>query len=229
MKLKNIIAVCAFALLLQTTTGCDPSGTSTVDTKMETAADSVSYAIGVQISESLKQLNNEDINVDLMAAAIKEALDDNAQLTLQECQQIITQDQMRSQQEEATNNQAEGQAFLEENGQKPGVMTTASGLQYKMIEEGTGENPSINSTVKVHYTGKFLDGEVFDSSVDNGSPIEFPLTNVILGWQEGVQLLKPGGKVELYVPSDLAYGPQGRPGIPPNATLIFEIELISFQ
>lgn len=229
MRLRNTIMAGVVLTLLAFTIGCDDSGITPIDTTMETPADSVSYAIGVQIAQSLTQLNNSDIDVDLMAAAIKEALADKAKLTPEQCQQIISTDQIRSREKASTENLEEGKAFLEENGKKSGVVTTASGLQYKHIQEGTGESPTINSTVTVHYTGKFLDGEVFDSSVDSGQPIEFPLTNVIRGWQEGVQLIKPGGKIELYVPSDIAYGPQGRPGIPPNATLIFEIELISFK
>ncbi|GAB5522571.1 MAG: FKBP-type peptidyl-prolyl cis-trans isomerase [Roseivirga sp.] len=229
MRLRNTIMAGVVLTLLAFTIGCDDSGTTPIDTTMETPEDSVSYAIGVQIAQSLTQLNNTDIDVDLMAAAIKEALADEAKLTPEQCQQIISADQIRSREKASTENLEEGQAFLEENGKKSGVITTASGLQYKHLQEGTGESPTINSTVTVHYTGKFLDGEVFDSSLNSGQPIEFPLTNVIRGWQEGVQLLKPGGKIELYVPSDIAYGPQGRPGIPPNATLIFEIELISFK
>lgn len=229
MKFKNTILASLIVAFLVITIGCDDSGITPVNTTMETPKDSVSYAIGVQIAQSLTQLNNTDVNVDLMAAAIKEALADNAQLTLEECQQIISADQIRTRQRVSNENLEEGTAFLEENGKKSDVITTPSGLQYKMLKEGTGSGPSINSTVTVHYTGRFLDGEVFDSSEDSGNPIEFPLSNVIRGWQEGVQLLKPGGRIELYVPSDLAYGPQGRSGIPPNSTLIFEVELISFK
>lgn len=117
--------------------------------------------------------------------------------------------------------------FLAENAKKDGVKTTASGLQYKITQQGTGKQPNAQSVVKVHYTGKLLDGKVFDSSVERGQPVEFPLNQVIPGWTEGLQLMKEGSKATLYIPAQLAYGEQGVPGtIPPNSTLIFDVELI---
>ena len=117
--------------------------------------------------------------------------------------------------------------FLAENAKKEGVKTTASGLQYKITQQGNGKQPTAQSVVKVHYTGKLLDGKVFDSSVDRGQPVEFPLNQVIPGWTEGLQLMKEGSKATLYIPAQLAYGEQGVPGtIPPNSTLIFDVELI---
>ena len=117
--------------------------------------------------------------------------------------------------------------FLAENAKKEGVKTTASGLQYKITQQGNGKQPTAQSVVKVHYTGKLLDGKVFDSSVERGQPVEFPLNQVIPGWTEGLQLMKEGSKATLYIPAQLAYGEQGVPGtIPPNSTLIFDVELI---
>lgn len=114
--------------------------------------------------------------------------------------------------------------------QQSGFKTTASGLQYKITQAGTGQTPKANSTVKVHYTGKLLNGEIFDSSVARGQPIEFPLNQVIPGWTEGLQLMKEGGKATFYIPARLAYGAQGVPGvIPPNSTLIFDVELIQVK
>lgn len=120
-------------------------------------------------------------------------------------------------------------ASNKESAENPdGFKTTASGLRYKVEKEGTGASPKATDTVLVHYTGKLLDGTVFDSSVERGEPISFPLNRVIAGWTEGLQLMKEGGKTVFYIPSDLAYGEQGTPGgpIPPNAPLIFEVELI---
>jgi FKBP-type peptidyl-prolyl cis-trans isomerase len=124
-----------------------------------------------------------------------------------------------------------GAKFLEENAKKEGVKTTASGLQYKVDKEGTGKSPTATDTVKVHYKGTLLDGKEFDSSYKRNEPIEFPLNRVIKGWTEGVQLMKEGGKMTLYIPSKLAYGPSGTPGGPigPDETLIFEIELLQVK
>lgn len=120
-----------------------------------------------------------------------------------------------------------GRSFLAENGKKPDVKTTASGLQYKVLHEGEGAKPSARGEVEVHYAGKLIDGTIFDSSYERGEPISFLLTQVIPGWAEGVQLMPVGSKYELYLPFELAYGPQGIPGvIPPYSTLIFEVELL---
>jgi FKBP-type peptidyl-prolyl cis-trans isomerase FkpA len=124
-----------------------------------------------------------------------------------------------------------GEKFLAENKTKEGVKTTASGLQYKITEEGTGKSPASADHVLVHYEGKLLDGTIFDSSIKRGEPIAFPLNGVIPGWTEGLQLMKEGGKAILYIPSKLAYGARGTPGGPigPNETLIFEVQLIKIQ
>ena len=123
-----------------------------------------------------------------------------------------------------------GEKWLADNAKKEGVKTTDSGLQYKVLKEGTGPQPTAADTVTVHYVGKLIDGKEFDSSVKRGQPATFPLGNVVKGWTEGLQLMKVGGKYELYIPYELAYGPQGRPPtIPPYATLVFEIELLSIE
>ena len=130
----------------------------------------------------------------------------------------------------AEKNKAEGEAFLAKVKKEEGVKTTASGLAYKVLTEGTGPNPNATDQVTVHYTGKLIDGKVFDSSVKRGQPATFPLNRVIPGWSEGVQLMKKGGKSTLYLPSNLAYGERGAGGvIPPNATLVFEIELLEIK
>lgn len=123
-----------------------------------------------------------------------------------------------------------GEKFLADNKTKEGVKTTASGLQYKITQEGTGKAPKATDTVIVHYEGKLLDGSIFDSSIKRGKPIDFQLNQVIPGWTEGLQLMKEGGKATLYIPSKLAYGPRGAGGIiGPNETLIFDVELIKVQ
>jgi FKBP-type peptidyl-prolyl cis-trans isomerase FklB len=126
--------------------------------------------------------------------------------------------------------QEAGQKFLEENAKKEGVVTTASGLQYKVLEEGYGSRPKATETVKVHYRGTFIDGKTFDSSYDRGEPISFPLNGVIAGWTEGVQLMPVGAKYEFYIPYQLAYGEKGAGGvIPPYATLVFVVELLGIK
>ena len=123
-----------------------------------------------------------------------------------------------------------GQAFLAANAKKEGVTTTASGLQYKVLEAGTGARPSAKDSVNVHYRGTFIDGKTFDSSYDRGEPISFPLNGVIKGWTEGVQLMPVGAKYEFYIPYDLAYGERGAGGvIPPYAALIFVVELLGIE
>ena len=124
-------------------------------------------------------------------------------------------------------NKKKGEAWLKQNAEKDGVETTESGLQYKIIKKGDGGSPSLSDTVKVHYTGKLINGDTFDSSVQRGEPATFRVGQVIKGWQEGLQKMKVGGKWMIYIPSDLAYGAQGRPGaIGPNEVLVFEVELL---
>ena len=132
--------------------------------------------------------------------------------------------------QDASSNLAQGQAFLKENSTKPGVHTTSSGLQYKVITEGHGKSPKPTDTVLVHYRGTTIDGTEFDSSYKRNEPISFPLNGVIPGWTEGVQLMKEGGKIQLFIPSNLAYGSRGAGGvIAPDSTLVFDIELLKVQ
>ncbi|MGW8121653.1 FKBP-type peptidyl-prolyl cis-trans isomerase [Roseivirga echinicomitans] len=221
--MKKTLSI-GLVILLATVIGCKDNNSTMATAQMKTQQDSLSYAYGVQIAEMLKQ-QNIAVDADMVAAAVREALLDTAQLTLDQSQDILVADQERA----MAGAKAEGEAFLAENATKAGVQTTASGLQYKTLVEGTGGAPTAENQVTVHYTGKLLDGTVFDSSV-GGDPVTFGLSQVIPGWTEGVQLMKKGGKIELYIPSHLAYGPNGAGGvIPPNAALIFEVELIDIN
>ena len=130
---------------------------------------------------------------------------------------------------EGEQNKAAGEAFLAENGERDGVVTTESGLQYEVLVPGDGEKPTLDDTVTTHYHGTLIDGEIFDSSVDRGQPASFPVGGVISGWTEALQLMPVGSKWRLYVPAELAYGPQQRGSIPPNSTLIFDVELLEIN
>jgi len=196
--------------------GCQQMGSDKA-VKITTENDSISYSYGVAIAENLKK--EEGLDPEMVAAAVKEALTDKAQMDAVQCGKIIVKSLSKSQ-----------LAYLKENATKEGVVTTDSGLQYKVIEEGSGEFPTELSEVTVHYTGKLIDGSTFDSSVDRGEPLTFPLNRVIPGWTEGLMLMKPGGKMTLYIPYNLGYGDKGHPPvIPAFATLIFDVELISFK
>lgn len=190
--------------------------------------DQLSYAWGVAIGKQLRAMGLTDIEYSDFDRALRAAFEDKPlEMDDAEAQKIINEYLQKLSRKAADAAKAVGEKFLEENGKKENVLTTPSGLQYIIDREGTGESPEATDEVTVHYTGKLLDGTVFDSSVSRGEPATFPLNRVIPGWTEGVQLMKEGAKYTFFIPSDLAYGPQGIQGaIPPHATLIFEVELI---
>ena len=190
--------------------------------------DKLSYAWGMAMGQQLQGMGVKEIDAESFADAVKCVFDrKEPAMEPAEAQKLI-QDYLAKLQEklEAASKEA-GEKFLKANREKAQVKETASGLQYIVEKEGTGARPSATDEVTVHYTGKLLDGKVFDSSVSRGEPATFPLNRVIPGWTEGVQLMKEGAKYTFFIPSDLAYGAQGVPNaIPPHSTLIFEVELI---
>jgi FKBP-type peptidyl-prolyl cis-trans isomerase FklB len=197
----------------------------------------VSYSIGMRIASGMKA-QEVDLDVDVIAKAMKDVMAGNKTLlTEQEAQQVLMSWQQRMQEQFqkkqialAEKNQAEGAKFLEENKQKEGVKTTPSGLQYKVITSGNGLSPKADDTVTVHYKGTLIDGKQFDSSLDRGEPATFTVNRVIKGWTEALQLMKIGDKWQIYIPSELAYGPRGNgPNIPPNSVLVFDVELLGIQ
>ncbi len=202
------------------------------DSKFSTDEQIVSYGLGRQMGQQLMSNRIDGLDVALVQAGIEDAFAQAASpLTNEQLQQafeaVNTKLQARAQQE-AEAAAAEGIAYLEENAQKPGVITTDSGLQYEVLTEGTGPKPDASSKVRTHYHGTFIDGRVFDSSVERGQPAEFPVNGVIAGWTEALQLMGTGSKWRLTIPYQLAYGAQGSPGgIPPYATLVFEVELLA--
>jgi len=197
--------------------------------QFKTELDKVSYAIGIQLGRNFK-MQGIEINPELLILGIKDAMaGKELALRQDEIQQVMMSFQQRmtaKQATQGTRNLAIGNAFLEANKAKEGVKVLPSGLQYKIIKEGTGKTPTANDKVKTHYSGTLIDGTEFDSSYKRNKPAEFPVNGVIKGWIEALQLMKEGGKWELYIPANLAYGEQPRPGIPANSTLIFEIELL---
>jgi FKBP-type peptidyl-prolyl cis-trans isomerase FkpA len=187
-----------------------------------------SYVIGVNIGKGMKS-QGVDIDADMVMKGLKDGLADKPALTDDEMKEALMnlQKDMQSRVAElGVKSKKEGEDYLAANKSKEGVKSTASGLQYKVIKEGKGPKPKPTDVVKVHYRGTLLDGTEFDSSYKRGEPVEFPLDQVIKGWTEGLQLMTVGSKYQLFIPAALAYGEPGNRGIPPNSTLIFEVELL---
>ena len=201
--------------------------------------DSLSYAIGQDIANNFKQNSLDSIDINILSKAMKDLFaEDTTIMTKEEVTEVLSSFQMKMRAEQEAKQleqnkvqfQAEleaGQKYLEENAKNDGVVTTESGLQYKVIKEGKGATPTAADKVKVHYEGTLIDGTKFDSSYDRGEPAEFGVTQVIKGWTEALQLMKEGSIYELYIPYDIAYGERGSGSIKPYSALKFKVELIS--
>ncbi len=220
--MKSTVFIAA-TLLAAVLIGCDKK------VELKSDKEKVSYAIGQQIGRQIKSQGIE-VDANVLAVSINEAATGKeSRMKPEEMQAAMMKmqtDAVAKQEAAGKENLAKGQKFLDENKAKANVKTTASGLQYEVMTEGKGKSPKATDVVQVHYKGTLIDGTEFDSSYTRGEPAEFPLNGVIKGWTEGLQLMKEGGKNKLTVPSELAYGPQGRPGIPPNSVLVFEVELL---
>lgn len=198
--------------------------------------DRISYSIGHQIGGDFKKQGIE-LSPDTFQKGIQDALsgakaamtDEEMKKSLTELRTRLMATQQAAQKEAGEKNQAAGKVFLDENGKKPGVVTLPSGLQYLVEKDGTGAKPKAADTVKVHYKGTLTDGTEFDSSYKRGEPASFRVDQVIKGWTEGLQLMSEGSKWQLFIPAGLAYGESGVGPIPPNSTLVFEVELLGIE
>lgn len=206
---------------------CKNSGKSAA--KLENGTDSLSYALGVSIATNLSQSGLNDVNYEVFLKGIQEHMDSTGQMDVEAAETFIRTEMQKMAEMKSENNKKAGEDFLAANKSKPGIQTTASGLQYKITQEGTGAQPDANDKVTVHYHGTTIEGKVFDSSVERGQPATFGLNQVIPGWTEGLQLLKEGGKATLYIPQELAYGARATGPIEGYSTLIFEVELIKVE
>jgi len=255
----NVLAACVLAIAVatgaqQSTTTTAPAtsakkSTGTTGTKaapttpsnapgpaLTTDKQKQSYALGMNIARTISR-QGADVDAAAMARGLRDTLsgakplltDDEAEAALKQLQDVVKVKQDAELQKMGEANMKEGQEFLAANKTKDGVVTLPSGLQYKIITPGTGPKPTTDDTVVCNYSGTLLDGTEFDSSYKRGQPAEFPVKGVIKGWTEALQLMPVGSKWQLFIPSDLAYGPQGRGPIPPNATLIFQVELLSIK
>lgn len=231
--LRSISFVVLSATLVLT--GCsEPQKSEQTTVGLDTDYKMLSYGLGLNIGTGIAQQGVPELDVDSLLAGIRESVAGEepriSQEELSEAIARIQQLEADKMQQLAQTNLEEGAAFLAENGKRDGIVTTESGLQYEVLNKGEGESPTAESIVNTHYHGTLIDGSVFDSSIEKGEPIEFVVNQVIPGWTEALQLMKAGSKWRLYVPANLAYGEYSPgPDIPPQSTLIFEVELLSFK
>ncbi|WAJ69964.1 FKBP-type peptidyl-prolyl cis-trans isomerase [Catenovulum adriaticum] len=251
MQKLGIVSALTAALIMAGCSDKTTSDTAQVESQptqqqeadtLQTMTEKQAYGLGVnfgsQLKSTVEQINAVGLGLDieLVKKGVEDTLSGNPELSPEDIQAALQELQKQHQEMESAKKAEEGKVFLEEgekflaeNAKKDGITTTDSGLQYEVIESGEGDSPKATDTVKVHYTGTLIDGTKFDSSVDRGEPATFPLNRVIPGWTEGVQLMQVGSKYRFYVPYDLAYGENGTGSIPPYATLIFDVELLSIE
>ena len=230
MKMRIAMALCGVAALAGASFAADAP-------ELKTDKEKISYSIGMDIGGNLKR-GSVEVDPDLLAKGLKDSYgggrtiltEDQARQALAEFQKTLMAKQAEAMKILSEKNKAEGEKFLAENAKKEGVTVLPSGLQYREITPGTGKSPKISDNVTTHYKGTLIDGTEFDSSYKRGQPATFPVSGVIAGWTEALQLMKEGAKWQLFVPSRLAYGERGAgQAIGPNATLVFEVELLSVK
>jgi FKBP-type peptidyl-prolyl cis-trans isomerase FklB len=220
----------AMALVGLVLAGCD----SHTSVELKTPAQKASYGIGLNMGKSMVQEGIDDLDPQAVAEGIEDAIGKKeSRLKDEELADAFKEMQKRAEDrmaKAAEDNANAGKKFLEDNGKRQGVVTTASGLQYEIVKQGDGPQPKPTDVVTVHYEGKLVDGKVFDSSIKRGSPIDLPVNGVIPGWVEALQLMHVGEKIKLYIPAELAYGEQSpSPMIPANSVLVFDLELLGIK
>lgn len=224
-----------FVMSVVVLAGCDAkdldSNTKEPSLALESDEDKLSYGVGTNIGSGLKQQGIPGMNLEAIILGIEDSLGGvESRVPQAELEAVVARLQQREAAKMAAlaeENATKGADFLKTNGEREGVVTTDSGLQYEILQSGNGDSPTSDSVVKTHYHGTLIDGTVFDSSVDRGQPVEFAVDQVIPGWTEALQLMKVGDKWRLYVPAELGYGEYSPgPSIPPNSTLVFDVELV---
>ncbi|ARU54205.1 FKBP-type peptidyl-prolyl cis-trans isomerase [Oleiphilus messinensis] len=228
--------VLAAALSTMAVSGFTVSAANAEEIKLDSDEKKVSYGFGAMLGKRMKN-DMPSLDVDAFVKGMTDGYSGGkVQLSDAEIGQVIQEFQMKQREAQmaefehlATENKTKGDAFLAKNKGKDGVITTESGLQYKVLKAGSGSQPAAEDKVKVHYEGSLIDGTVFDSSIKRGEPVTFPVGGVISGWTEALQLMKEGAKWQLYIPADLAYGPGGNRNIGPNEVLLFDVELLEVQ
>lgn len=224
-QIKLFVAICLMGTLMFSS--CKFNAGERIPGTTSAKVDSVSYALGAYFGGMIKSSDFGELNKCEMKKGLNDMMKGGEmEIPEEEIMQVIQDHLMKRMNAISEMNAAEGAEFMAENKTKEGVVELESGLQYKVLSEGAGVSPKLTDTVEVHYTGKLLDGTVFDSSVERGEPAKFPLASVIKGWSEGLTYAKEGGKVELYIPSNLGYGARPYGNIPANSTLVFEVELL---
>ncbi len=230
MKKTNVLVATIVLAISLLATSCDFKSGVNLSKPVDSASYAIGIANGVMFGQQLETFPGGPVNKDALIKGFISGLKNDSsamKMTMEEAQEFLNTYFTETQARLSTEQKEKGDKFLEENKTKSGIITTESGLQYKVITEGTGEKPSAEDRVKVHYTGKTLDGNVFDSSVDRGEPAQFGVGQVIAGWTEGLQIMPVGSKYIFWIPSELAYGQQGAgQDILPNSVLEFEVELI---
>ncbi len=231
--MRNLLLSIIIISVVMSFTMCSKKDNRFQETELAVFEDSVSYIIGNDIGRNIKE-SKIDVTNEALFRGFIDGLEGNDSLISKEVvgkimtrlQEQFQQKQQKEMETKAKEEKAKGSKFLQENKAKEGVVELPSGLQYKVIKEGTGKQPKAENEVEVNYEGKLVNNEIFDSSYERGEPAKFVLNRVIPGWTEGLQLMKEGATYEFYIPSDLAYGDYGTPGIPGGSILIFKVELI---